>query len=180
MTDRTDRRIASLVVPAAIHEFLEAAAARSGTDTSIILAGVLGAKPLAEYPEARSYTERVSPETAGILEELDHLLRTANPGSQLVFRQQYIGYRRFDERHPTGAQASRSQIYACLLPRRAFVRMVLPVDPDDYRHVAGITDLSGKGHHGVGDAAIDIHDIETARKIVSNFDAWLGPVRERG
>lgn len=167
----------TLNVPASVREFLEAASKRAGTDISAILEAILGTRPVTEFPEAKDLTGKLNTETVQVLEELDRLLRTANPGSQMVFRAEYIGYRRFDNRLPSGVKASRSQVYASLLPRKSFIRVVVPLNAADYPNVNDIIDLSKKGHHGVGDMAVDIHSVDQANAVVSALDDWLGPAR---
>ena len=173
MTSRPS--ITSVSVAPAVGEFLDAAAKRRGTDIGSILEMALGARPVTEFPEAAAFTARLDDAAIEVLAELDWLLRTANPGTQMVFRTEYIGYRRFDTRKPSGAKASRSQMYASLLPRRSFIRVVVPLAAADYPKVDGVTDLSGRGHHGVGDMAIDVHSSAQARVVTAALNDWLGP-----
>jgi hypothetical protein len=173
---RQKTKMTALRVSVDVATFLEAAAARSKTDISAVLEATLATRKITMYPEAAELTAKLKPEAIQVLEELDRLLRTANPGSQPVFRTGFIGYRRFDPRQPSGVTASRSQIYVSLVPRQFFVRVVLPLDARDYRHVKGITDLTGKGHHGVGTAAISVHTPTQAKTVLSGFEDWLGPV----
>jgi hypothetical protein len=135
----------------------------------------LGATPLRDYGEYAAYVRGLRVQTLEVLDLLDHLIRVANPGSQLAMRQQYVGYRRFDARQPAGAAASRSQIFASLLPRRALIRVVLPLPVDDFRDVSGVQDLRGRGHHGIGDLAVDISTVQEARELMETFHSWLGP-----
>lgn len=177
MTGRVPRHGGSIKVSADVREFLEAAAEYAGTDIAAILTATLGVRPLTEYPEAGPFLSRIDADARATLEELDRMLRVANPGSQIAFRQVYIGYRRDDPRRSSGPLASRSQVYASLLPRQTFVRLILPLDPVDYQHVDGIEDLRGKGRHGVGDLSINVHSPEQAREVMRIFDTWLGPLR---
>lgn len=167
----------SVNVTREVKEFLLAAAQHAGTDESTILATVLGAQPITDRPDCARHLERLKPEAASVLVELDRLLRIANPGSQWVFREQYIGYRRIEGQQPSGPKSSRSQIYASLVPRRPFVRLVLPVDPGQFGHVSGLTDVRNKGHHGVGDTAVDIHTVDEAAQALRDFAVWLAPTR---
>lgn len=165
----------TLTVPGPVYEFLTAAARRAKTDATTILAEVVAVVSVTERTEAAPWLENMGTPAREALEELDRLLRIANPGSQLVFRPEYIGYRRFDTRKPDGVTASRTQIYASVLPRQRSVRLVLPVNPDDFLHIDGVSDLRGKGHHGIGNVAVNVLDADHACRIVEAFDSWLGP-----
>lgn len=155
--------------------FLHEAAAVAGVTADVILRRSLGAAPLRACPGYAEYVGGMDTATEAVLAELDRLLRVANPGSQFVLRKQYVGYRRFDERKPPDTKASRSQIYVSLVPRKAFIRVVLPLEVTEHRDVPRVTDLSGKGHHGVGDLALDIHTVADARALMTHFSDWLGP-----
>lgn len=171
----TKRTAANLSLPAPISAFLTAASQRAGVDPAAILESTLGTRPVTSYADAQPLIAKINPEAIEVLEELDRTLRVANPGSQLVFRSGYIGYRRFDTRQPNGVKASRSQVYASILPRQTFIRVVVPLDTANHHGLKGVSDLSGKGHHGIGDMAIDLHSVEDVRAVVSALDHWLGP-----
>jgi hypothetical protein len=140
---------ASVKVTKDAQEFLRAAAERAGKTEPEVLASILGVQPLDAHPEYARYAEELPSGAQDVLLGLDWLVRIANPGCQLVFRKQFIGYRRFD-RQATAGQAARSQIFISLLPRRGLIRIVIPVDFEEFREVAGVTDLRGRGHHGAG------------------------------
>jgi predicted transport protein len=167
----------TLAVPPEVREFLLRAAEEAGVEPAYILERALSSRPLTSYAAASSFVVNMAPEAIQVLEEIDRLLRTANPGSQLVFRAGYVGYRRFDSRQPAGVKASRSQIYASVIPRRNFVRILVPVDEPNCNESLVVRDLSGKGHHGVGDTAIDMHSVSDAGQVMSVFGDWLGPSR---
>lgn len=168
----------SLTIPARTYEFLDACASSVGVTLASILEDKLGARPIRSYPEAAAHISRLSADILPVLDALDWRLRTANPGSQMVFRSEYIGYRRSDPRVPGGVQSIRSQIYASLLCRKRSIRVVLPVISDHYEGSPGVLNLGGKGHHGVGDTAFSVQSEEDIDQLMSVFDSWLGPARQ--
>lgn len=159
-----------------VREFVDQAAVAANVSEAEVVASLLAHQGIDTWPQFRELEDRLSKTSMEVLLYVDHRLRIANPSTRHVFRSEYIGYRRADVRMPFGEYSSRVDVYASLLPRKGFVHLLVPLDPDDYRDVPAVDDLRAKGHQGVGDTRMTLktlHDVDDA------FDClrqWLGPV----
>lgn len=156
-------------------KFLEASACTTGLSVTDILDRVFRSAPLSEATDVQHLMTNVHAETLLTLDRLDRVLRLANPGSQTVVRGKFIGYRRADPRPSPTAKATRSDLFACLVPRTSLIRVVLPLQASEHADVAGARDLSGTGHHGVGDLAVDVKSPTDVDRLMADFARWLGP-----
>lgn len=41
--------------------------------------------------------------------------------------------------------------------------------------LGGLSDLSGTGHHGIGDMAVDLDTVDDVHAVITALDNWLGP-----
>lgn len=156
-------------------EFLLSAAELSGRSVAEIMDSVLAMRSATDHPEFQRF--HLDSGTIGLelLSEVDRRVRLWNPGASLVFRDKYIGYRRFDGRRADPPHASRSDVFASVLPRATFVRLLVPLDPGRFTGCTQLVDLTGKGHHGIGDAAFDMVDSDDVSAVMNVLAFWLGP-----
>lgn len=155
-----------------VSEYLVEAAAAASTDVNSLLRRVFSIAAFAENPIFARYAIGLPAEVAALLEALDRNLRVLNPGLHHVFRDSYIGYRRA-HKLATGPTAGRSQTFVSLRPRRKGILATLPLAPAPYLTHPLVRDVSGVGHHGVGDLQFEIGSDAGARDFFSTFAPWL-------
>lgn len=160
-----------------VREFVRQAADTADLSEAEVVASLLAHRGIDTWPQFHQLEDRLSPKSAEVLLYVDHRLRVGNPSTRHVFRAEYVGYRRADERVPFGEYSSRVDVYASLLPRKGSVHMLLPLDPHDYRDVLMVDDLRGRGHQGVGDTRITLRTLEDVDTAFGVFANWLGPAK---
>lgn len=141
-----------------------------------ILDRVLNVYPLSQDPRFERALTGLPKPIIELLEEIDEDVRALNPGVQYVVRSEFFGYRR-SEVVLSGRAAERSQIFLSVVPGIRRIRLVLPLNPADLSGHVNVRDLSGKGHHGVGDVCVDVRDSADVQRFLSDFSDWLGPWR---
>ncbi|MEU0269851.1 hypothetical protein [Nocardioides sp. NPDC006303] len=104
---------------------------------------------------------------------LDREIRVRNPGLQYVVRSMFVGYRR--EGDMPLSIGERSQIFVSVIRNSSRLEVVLPLDPDSIVATPNVQDLRGKGHHGVGDVRVSMHDDSDIDRFLRDFDYWLRP-----
>lgn len=152
-----------------LQSFLDDAARHAGITRDEVVAKVLHL----DLRVLESFTRDMRPETKALFANLDRELRVRNPGLHYAPRKSYLGYRREDS---TGAGAGeRSQVFVSVLRNTTTLDIVLPLVPSDLSHIASVRDLSGIGHHGVGDTRVTISDVAELGQFLADFDFWLRP-----
>ncbi|WP_338857889.1 hypothetical protein WDY80_24305 (plasmid) [Gordonia hongkongensis] len=154
-----------------VHAFLQDAASHTGMSTEDILARVLHVDDGALRPFLASMDRA----TSDLVRRLDRELRIRNPGLHYVMRTMYVGYRR--EGAITARLGERSQVFASIIRSASRLEVVLPVDPDSVDSIPNAQDLRGKGHHGIGDVRVSLHNDSDIDRFLSDFDYWLRPAR---
>jgi predicted transport protein len=152
--------------------FLRDAAAQGRISESDLLRRVLHIGGPAEYAEFGKLFTGAGSEFVHLLTSFDYALRLRNPGLHYVFRTKYMGFRR-ETRSGFATASARSQIFACALARTQIFTVVLPLDPQSYLSYPQARDLSGTGHHGVGDLVVEIPDQVALGRFIEEFDDWL-------
>ncbi len=152
-----------------VESFLDDAAAQSGTSREGVLAGVLhvGLRDL------QPFVQGMRPDAKELFAQLDYGLRTRNPGLHYVPRKSYLGYRR-EAVSVTGA-GERSQVFVSVLRNTTTLDAVLPLDPATLTSIRSVRNLTGVGHHGVGDTRVTIGDATQLKQFFADFDFWLRP-----
>lgn len=152
-----------------VGEFLRDAASLAGVEPRAILARVL-------HVEDGALTGIVAPmdePTRALVIRLDRELRVRTPGLHYVERKMFLGYRR--EGATSTPVGERSQIFASLIRNNTRLEVVLPVAPGAVASIAYAQDLTGKGHHGVGDVRVQVANDADLDRFLSDFDHWLRP-----
>ena len=152
-----------------VEAFLRDAAALAGVEPHTILARAL-------HVDDGALAAIVAPmddTTRSLTERLDRELRTRNPGLHYVERKMFLGYRR--EGATSTGQGERSQIFASLIRNNTRLEVVLPVAPDLITTLSNAQDLTGIGHHGVGDVRVSLASVADIEQFLNDFDAWLRP-----
>lgn len=152
-----------------LKSFLLDAASQTGASNEEVLARVLHLR----LSDLESFTQEMRPEAKTLFAELDYGLRTRNPGLHYAPRKSYLGYRR-EHVNAVGA-GERSQVFASVLRNSTTLDIVLPLEPATLAHIPSVRDLTGIGHHGVGDARVTISDTSQLDQFFADFDFWLRP-----
>lgn len=152
--------------------YLADAAAEAGTDVNSLLRRVLTVDAVTENPRFKPYLNGLRGDTITLVEVVDRSIRVLNPGLHHVFRDTFIGYRR-PHKGAEGPIAERSQMFVSLLVRRKGIAAVLPLDPHIYFEHSSVRDLTGVGHHGVGDLQFDMLTLDDVRDFLQTFSEWL-------
>lgn len=157
------------VLDESVQSFLDDAAAQAGTSPEEVLAAVLhvGLRDL------QRFVQGMRPDTKELFAQLDYGLRTRNPGLHYVPRQSYLGYRR--EAASTTGAGERSQVFVSVLRNTTTLDAVLPLDPATLTSIPSVRNLTGVGHHGVGDTRVTISDTAQLHQFFADFDFWLRP-----
>lgn len=110
-----------------------------------------------------------------LFQRLDHEIAVRNPGFHYVSRFSYVGYRREVSRRESHLHGERSQVFVSVVTRRSNgpIQAVLPLDPAGYSHLAQVSDLSGIGHHGIGELRFTISDDDDIALFTEVFHDWL-------
>ena len=155
------------------HTYKEAAKTL-GVPADELLRRVLNVTPIGDDPRFARYIENRPDQVRALWDELDRGLRARNPGLHYVFRDTFVGYRR-GGKSATGPASERSQIFASVLVRRERLAVTLPVDPTNFLGHPQVRDLTGVGHHGIGDTQFNIRDEADITAFFELFEEWLLP-----
>ena len=133
-----------------VEEFLRDAAALAGVEPQAILTRVfhVGDGALA------TIVAPMDDLTRELAVRLDRELRIRNPGLHYVERKMFLGYRR--EGANSSPVGERSQIFTSLIRNNTRLEVVMPVGPEMITSISYAQDLTGKGHHGVGDVRVQV------------------------
>lgn len=159
-----------------IEDFLERSSRRRGITSDELLREVLHLHTEDWYKE--EIFPQASPTFLRLFKIVDQGLRERNPGLHYVNRSTFLGYRREQSQiTPTYVtKGQRSQIFACIIKGvKNHPKLVLPVEPIKYLGLAGVRDLTGIGHHGVGVLEYDVVNENAADRLFDVFDEWLAP-----
>lgn len=149
--------------------FLRDAVAQVGGSEQELLARVFHL----DDPEVLSFSSRMETVAKGLFEALDYELRIRNPGLHYVNRDNYLGYRR--EHVSTSGAGERSQIFASVPKATRKLDVIIPLDPKTVSVATRIVDVTGVGHHGVGNLRVSIESTEQLQQFLVDFDFWLRP-----
>lgn len=152
-----------------LKSFLLDAAAQIGASDKEVLARVLHLR----LSDLESFTQEMRPEAKILFAELDYGLRIRNPGLHYAPRKSYLGYRR--ETVNTAGAGERSQVFVSVLRNNTTLDVVLPIEPGTLAHIPSVRDLTGIGHHGIGNARVTITDPSQLNQFFADFDFWLRP-----
>ena len=153
-----------------LERFLLEAAELAGVGPDAIVARVL-------HLSDPVFTETIAPMGAverALAVRLDRELRLRNPGLHYVDRRMFLGYRR--EGDAAIRHGERSQIFASLVRKSTRLELVLPVDTSVALTIPYAQDLTGRGHHGVGDILVSFETEADIDRFLVDFDFWLNPV----
>lgn len=150
-----------------LKSYLRDAAAKLGVSSEDILDRVLHL----HIKDLGNFTQEMRPETKALFAEFDYGVRIRNPGLHYSMRAKYLGYRR--ERVAAPGAGERSQVFVSVLRKTAILDLVLPLEPASLGHIADIRDVTGIGHHGVGNARITIEDKFQLERFFVDFDFWI-------
>lgn len=155
-----------------IETFLRDAATLAGIDPNEVLGRVLhigdGALDAMLAP--------MSDSTRALALRVDRELRLRNPGLHYVERKMFLGYRR--EGATASTTGERSQIFASLIRNNTRLEVVLPVSPECVATVPYAQDLTGRGHHGVGDVRVSLGSDAEIERFLVDFGEWLNPAAQ--
>lgn len=152
-----------------IEAFLRDAASLTGVEPHEVLSKVLHVGDDA----LSSVVAPMTVATRALAVFLDRELRVRNPGLHYVERKMFLGYRR--EGATPSPMGERSQIFASLIRNNTRLEVVLPVAPASVAAISYAHDLTGKGHHGVGDVRVSLSNETELKQFLSDFDYWLRP-----
>lgn len=145
-----------------------------GLSANEVLRWVLNVTPIGEDPRFGRHTKNRAVTVIAMLDDLDRRIRALNPGSHYVIRKTYFGYRRADKL-AAGPQSERSQIFASIRVRRNRLLVTVPLDPPEFVEHPCVSDLTGVGHHGIGDVLYTIQDSGDVDSFFHLFSDWLKP-----
>lgn len=157
-----------------ILRFLGDAASARDCDINSLLRDCLSIRSVWDDARFLPYLKDKKDEIGKLLNELDQGLRVRNPGLHHVFRKEFIGYRR-EGKELDGPYGERSHIFASVRVLQTGILVVLPVDPDLYEQYVTVRNLSGTGHHGIGNLQYNIANEHQLDEFFSLFDNWLRP-----
>jgi hypothetical protein len=151
-------------------QFLAEAARVGNTTPDAILRTVfhLGSD---KEPAVRGFFPHWEGQLLQLLLDLDYAVRTHNPGLHYVDRGTYLGYRR--EGRSESILSERSQVFLSVLKRVGALTTVLPLEPNRFKHIKNVRDLSKRGHHGIGTLEFVISDEVALAEFLHVFDPWL-------
>ena len=157
-----------------VARFLAEVGAAVGKGTDVLLADVLNVEGACADTRFDQLFAGATAETRRLICELDRRVSVLNPGLHHVWRDSFLGYRR---REGTDSQrtSERSGIFLSVVPRKAYLRLLLPVDPSHYVGRAACRDIGARGHAGVGRIVVEIHDRSQLDEFIASFDDWLRP-----
>ncbi len=156
----------------ALQDYLDLAAKRADLEVPELLRRVLHVGTLERDPRFQALFGYATDETKSLVLALDLGLRLASPGLHYVFRSTYLGYRR-EEGRPSTTASERSQVFVSVVPRAKTLKLVLPLPPARFQHLEGCRDVTGQGHHGVGDLEVDVRNAEGVQRFLAEFSTWL-------
>jgi len=152
-----------------VEAFLRAAAAAAGTDQDSVLTRAfhLGGDHLDVLLPDLHHELRM------LFAELDENIRVRNPGLHYVRRKTYVGYRR--EAIVDHERAERSQVFLSVLRNSRTLELVLPLNPTLHEHLRPVRNLTGQGHHGIGELQFTVSTAADLETFMTTFDTWLRP-----
>ncbi|WP_250028812.1 hypothetical protein [Paractinoplanes maris] len=106
-----------------------------------------------------------------LLLELDYQIRVRNPGLHYVDRDTYFGYRREGPKREKASE--RTQVFLSVIKRANVLTLILPLPPAEFAFHPNVRDLTGRGHHGIGDLKVTVVDATALESFLSVFDDWL-------
>lgn len=154
-----------------IDDFIRDAAHFAGVEPQALLAKVLHVEDGAFAAVVASMNDS----TRSLAIRLDREIRIRNPGLHYVERRMFLGYRR--EGHISASEGERSQIFLSLIRSNTRLELVLTVATETMSSIPYAQDLTGRGHHGVGNARVLLTTVADLERFLSDFDSWL---RNRG
>lgn len=153
-----------------VDQFLRDAASLAGVAPKVIMAKVL-------HVEDGSLEATILPmddSTRALTLRLDRELRLRNPGLHYVERKMFLGYRR--ELSGSTPAGERSQIFVSVIRNSTRLEVVMPLALDEFAAIPYAQDLTGKGHHGVGEVRVQLGSDKEVDQFLEDFDAWLRPL----
>ena len=115
------------------------------------------------------------PAVQDLVQHLDLELAVRNPGLHYVQRSMYVGFRREEVPPRAVGGKGRSQVFASVraVPRKQAIAVTLPREPHDVPLDHNMRDVSGTGHHGVGDVEVLIRSLDDINDMLVRFSDWL-------
>lgn len=153
-----------------IIDHLARAAAALGADADTVLRRMLHLGP---HSMSAHFFPDASEKVRTLVDQLDAEIGVRNPALHYVDRAMYVGFRR--EEIPRRSAGARSQVFASVrvVAREECVQVLLPLDPKSVTLANNMRDLSGLGHHGVGDLEVTIRNTADIDAMFIEFGDWL-------
>lgn len=153
--------------------FLEAVASRGGIEVESLLRQTFHLRSVVDEPTLRSLLSGTPDEVVAIWDYLNDHVRVLSPGFHYAPRATFVGYRREVGPPADGTHAARSQVFLSVRPVHGLLTVTLPVSPATAPQGLTSEDLSGKGHHGVGNLRLSLASQTDVDLLVKHYRRWL-------